>query len=78
MWIRTAFSTDGGATWTDTSNLAGIEDFRSTTKEGSTAYQDVMQLSSGTGYRFGVEFNGDGPFDSARCQLLVEILPDLP
>lgn len=37
-----------------------------------------MQLRSGTGYRFGVEFNGDGPFDSARCQLLVEILPDLP
>ncbi len=73
LWLRTAFSTDAGGTFTDTDpGRTSPEQTVDVATDGALAYVDVMELTPGTPYNFGVEING-GSKTNVICQLLVTI-----
>lgn len=75
--LRGAFSTDGGATWGETSPQWYVESSGNPGERVVNTYTGHLDLNSGTSYRFGANVHrtgGSGTIGFGWCAVTVEII----
>ncbi|MCB0386702.1 MAG: collagen-like protein, partial [Bdellovibrionales bacterium] len=76
-YIRGAYSTNNGASWTMAGPLLAHENFAAD-EFGNIAYHAKVSLNAGQSYRFGVGVTADPTAtpNASACQLLVQVVKE--